>query len=256
MDRAALDITSAAAVKAAVAGCDVVFNCAAYNAVDAAESSRDLAFAVNDEGPGLLAAACAQAGARLVHFSTNYVFDGFEAAPYTESSDPRPLGVYARSKWAGEKRVLAALPSALVVRTSGVFAAVGSAVKGGSFPDRIVARARSGAPLRVVGDQTLNPTFAGHLALGALDLVAGDVSGVVHLVADGCCSFHEFAAAALRVAGLDSIPVEEVTSDEFPAAAPRPRNGCLTSELVAPLPSWREGLREWWAEASALSAPS
>ena len=241
---------------AAVEGVEVVFNCAAYNAVDGAETSRDRAFSVNDSGPGLLAAACRAAGARLVHFSTNYVFDGFDATPFSESSEPRPLGVYARSKRAGERRVLQELPTALVVRTSGVFAAVGSAVKGGSFPDRIVARARSGEALRVVGDQTLNPTYAGHLALGALDLVAGEMSGVVHLVADGCCSWHEFALEALKVAGLESVPVEEVESSEFAAAAPRPRNGCLRSERVAALPSWREGLREWWAEASALSARS
>lgn len=238
---------------AAVEGVEVVFNCAAYNAVDGAEKSRDLAFAINESGPGLLAAACRAAGARLVHFSTNYVFDGFDARPFTESSEPRPLGVYARSKRAGEKRVLQELPSALVIRTSGVFAAVGSAVKGGSFPDRIVARARAGEALRVVGDQTLNPTFAGHLALGALDLVAGEVSGLVHLVAEGCCSWYEFAVQALKEAGLESVAVEEITSSEFPAAAPRPRNGCLHSERVAALPSWREGLREWWAEVSGRS---
>src|SRR5439155_22482241 len=89
------------------------------------------------------------------------------------------------------------------------------------------------------------PTFAGHLAAGTLDLVRGGVSGVVHLVAEGCCSWHEFAVEALRVAGLGTVAVEAISSSEFAAAAPRPRNGCLQSVRVSPLPSWREALRAW-----------
>lgn len=233
-----------------MAGADLVFNCAAYNAVDAAESAagRDAAWLVNADGPGLLARVCEAGGARLVHFSTNYVFSGAGARPWTEEDEPAPLGEYARSKREGELRVLAAQPSALVIRTAGVFgrAGVGSAVKGGSFPERMAERAASGQVLRVVDDQSLNPTYAGHLAAAALALARSQAAGVVHLVAEGCCSYWEFAVEALRQAGIEAV-VERVSSDEFAAAAPRPLNGCLQSLVHPPLPAWQAGLAEWAA---------
>lgn len=244
-DRHSLSITDRQAVRAAVEGRDVVFNCAAYNAVDAAESDPAPALAANAEGPGILAEACGEAGARLVHFSTNYVFAGEGQRPFTEADEPRPLGAYARSKLEGERRVLEALPGALVVRSSGLFGAVGSAVKGGSFPERIVTRARQGQPLRVVDDQRLNPTYTEDLAAAALDLARSDVSGVVHLVAAGCCSFWELAAEALRLAGVEA-EVAHVTTAELNVPAPRPLNGCLASNRVPALRPWREGLAAWW----------
>jgi dTDP-4-dehydrorhamnose reductase len=129
---------------------EIVFNCAAYNAVDRAEVELDLAFAVNREGPANVAAACAASGARLVHFSSNFVFDGILDRPYTESDAPAPLSVYAASKLEGEQRVLDLLPHALVIRSSALFGDTGSAIKGGSFPDRSLERAQRGDPLTVV----------------------------------------------------------------------------------------------------------
>lgn len=256
LDRARLSITDREAVLAAVHGHDLVFNCAAYNAVDAAESDPGAALAVNAEGPGNLAWACREAGARLVHFSTNYVFDGSGDRPFVEHDAPRPLGAYARSKLEGERRVLEALPSALVVRSSGLFGATGSAVKGGSFPERIVARARDGQPLRVVADQRLNPTYTGDLARAALDLAGQGLEGIVHVVAAGCCSFWDLAVEALRLAGLEA-DVARVTTPELRLPAPRPLNGCLASDRVTPLRHWREGLADWWAAYSTrLAVPS
>ncbi len=252
-DRRTLSITDRAAVRAAVEGHDLVFNCAAHNAVDAAESDPRPALAANAAGPGLLAEACREAGARLVHFSTNFVFGGEGERPFTEADPPRPLGAYARSKLEGERRVLEALPGALVVRSSGLFGATGSAVKGGSFPERIVARARQGQPLRVVGDQRLNPTYTGDLARAAIDLAERGEAGVVHVVAAGCCSYWELAVEALRLAGLEP-EVACVTTAELGAPAPRPLNGCLRSIRVPPLRSWREGLAAWW-EARAGAVP-
>lgn len=227
---------------AAVEGASVVLNCAAYNGVDAAETDPTPAFAVNAVAAGAVAAACAASGARLVHFSTNYVFSGLppSARPYVESDPASPLGAYARSKVEGERAVLEALPAALVVRSAGLFGHGGSSVKGGSFPDRILARAASGAELRVVSDQYLNPTFTDDLAEATLPLV-GSASGVVHLVAAGCCSWRDFAEATVSLAGL-SVPVAGVTTAELGAAAPRPLNGCLASERVGPLRPWREAL--------------
>lgn len=137
-----LSITEAAAVEGVIAARrpDVVFNCAAYNAVDRAETERDAAFAINSDGPFVVAAACRRHGASMVHFSTNFVFDGEGAEPYLESDEPSPLSVYARSKLDGERRVLEVGTHVLVIRTAAVF--------GGpkSFPSRMLEQARVGQP--------------------------------------------------------------------------------------------------------------
>jgi dTDP-4-dehydrorhamnose reductase len=246
LDRLQLDVADAEAVERALAEHrpEMIFNAAADNAVDAAETDPQRSWRVNAEAPGGLAAACARLDIGLVHFSTNYVFDGQAAEPYSEADPPNPLGAYARSKLEGERRVLRELPAALVVRSSGLFGLAGSAVKGGSFPVRMLARARSGAPLRVVSDQVVNPTFTRDLAEASIGL-AGNLSGVVHLVAEGCCSYHELAVETLRLAGVRA-PVEAIVTAELPAsAAPRPPNGCLRSLRLAPLRHWREGLADY-----------
>lgn len=251
LSRERLDIGDESALRAAFEAHapTLVFNCAADNAVDAAEAEPERAFRVNALGPGLLAAACASARARFVHFSTNYVFDGAKPAPYVETDAVSPLGRYAESKAAGERRVLAELPAALVIRSSGLYGVVGSAVKGGSFPERIIRSAREGKPLRVVDDQVLNPTYTLDLAERALELAGEGVSGVVHVVPEGCASYWELAAEALRLAGV-GVAVERVRTGEFAVRAPRPLNGCLESVRVGPLRHWREGLRAWWSEFS------
>jgi len=223
---------------------EIVFNCAAYNAVDRAETERDLAFAVNAEGPANVAAACAAGGSRLVHFSTNFVFDGTLDRPYTESDPPAPLSAYAASKLKGEQRVLERLPGALVIRSSALFGDTGSAIKGGSFPDRILERAQRGEPLTVVSDQKVNPTYTGDLAPAAIELAASGLEGVVHVVAAGCAGWDDFARAVLEESGV-SAAVSSTLSADLSAQARRPLNGCLTSTRVAALRSWREGLHEW-----------
>jgi dTDP-4-dehydrorhamnose reductase len=201
---------------------------------------------VNASGAANAAAACGRHGARFVHFSTNFVFDGSLARHYVERDRPEPLGMYGRSKLEGEEAVLEILPPALVIRTAAVFGDRGSAVKGGSFPERIVERAIRHERIRVVSDQRVNPTYANDLAEAAITLAAGDMSGVVHVVAEGCCTWDEFARAALADCGLDA-EVESVTSADLAAAASRPFNGCLGSARVAALRPWRDGLAEWAA---------
>jgi dTDP-4-dehydrorhamnose reductase len=229
---------------------DLVFNCAAYNAVDRAEAERDRAFAINAEGPANVATVCARHGIRLVHFSTNFVFDGALARPYVESDVPAPLSVYGSSKLGGEQRVLDLLPGALVIRTSAVYGDTGSAIKGGSFPERIVARGRTGEPLRVVSDQKVNPTYAGDLAVAALELAEKGLEGVVHVVAAGCAGWDEFARAALAECGVPA-DVEATFSADLASPAARPLNGCLESTRVAALRPWREGLHEWAVRRAA-----
>jgi dTDP-4-dehydrorhamnose reductase len=222
----------------------IVYNCAAYNAVDLAETEKHIAYVVNSEGAENVAIACARHGARLVHFSTNFVFDGALDRPYAETDPPAPLGVYGASKLEGEQRVLARLPGALVIRSSALFGHTGSAVKGGSFPDRILARARSGEPLAVVSDQKVNPTYAGDLAPVAIELVAAGLEGVVHVVAAGCAGWDDFARAVLEESDVPA-PVSSILSAQLSSPARRPLNGCLTSARVAALRPWREGLHEW-----------
>ena len=217
---------------------EVVFNCAAYNAVDRAESESDAAHEVNAEGPRILAAACRRHGVALVHFSTNFVFDGKHDQPYIEADEPSPLSVYASSKLAGERNVLEVGAHVLVVRTAAVF--------GGpqSFPMRILERARSGQPLRVVSDQKVNPTYARDLAAAALELAGQGTAGIIHAVNQGCIGFDGFARATLEAFDRPET-VESVSSEAYPTPARRPLNGCLATTRFHPLRPWRAALNEW-----------
>lgn len=239
---AALSITDESGVDALISSRkpEVVFNCAAYNAVDRAESERDAAFAINAAGPGYVARACDHNSAWFVHFSTNFVFDGSGAEPYVETDVPAPLSVYGSSKLNGEQNALEAGTHVLVVRTAAVF----GSTTGRSFPERIVQRARAGESLRVVSDQTVNPTFARDLAAAAVDLAQQRFAGLVHGVSEGCASWDDFARAALTATGLHA-EVESITSDAFPTAARRPANGCLDTIRYHRLRPWQEAVGDW-----------
>jgi dTDP-4-dehydrorhamnose reductase len=249
-DRAALDVRDAEAVAAAVRRTrpDVVFNAAAYNKVDAAESEAREAFAVNAEGALNLARAARAAGALMVHVSTDYVFDGTARRPYTEDDRPLPICVYGVSKLAGEMLVAAAAPDHLTVRTSAVLGRGGSRGKGGSFVERIVARARAGEPLRVVADQEFSPTLAEDLAQALLALVERDARGLVHVTNQGTCTWHELAEAALAHAGLQ-VPVQRIRAADLAAPAARPAYSVLDNARMRALGipllrPWRDGLAE------------
>ena len=222
----------------------VVFNCAAYNAVDRAEDEPELARHVNAEGARLVATACLHHGVRLVHFSTNFVFDGTLGRPYLESDRARPLSVYGTSKLEGETAVLDILPGAVVIRTAALFGDPGSGIGGASFPERILARARDGQRLRVVSDQQINPTYALDLAHAAIEIAGTDIAGVVHVVSSGCTGWDQFARAVLAELAV-GVEVESVASADLSAPARRPPNGCLESERTRALRPWREGLHAW-----------
>ena len=159
--REELDVADDAAVAAAMAELSptLVVNCAAFHNVDVCEREEDRSFEVNARAVKRLAEACATTGAKLVHFSTNYVFDGTSSEPYDEDDRPSPRSVYAISKLAGEHAALAYAPGALVVRTAGLYGMHGSESKGGNFVTRMLARAREQGSLRMVADQRLTPTF-------------------------------------------------------------------------------------------------
>jgi dTDP-4-dehydrorhamnose reductase len=252
--RADLDITDAASIDALFRRVrpDVVFNAAAYNKVDGAESEAGRALEVNALGPRLLAHAAREAGALLVHFSTDYVFDGSATRPYREDDCPRPLGAYGASKLAGEHLVAAARGESLVIRTSAVFGRGGNRQKGGSFVERILEQARAGKPLRVVSDQTFSPTYSPDLAVAAVALVKAGARGLVHVSGGGSCSWHEFAGAALRLAAIDA-PVEAVRAADLNLTAARPSYSVLDNGRYEGL--GQPSLRPWPAALSASMQP-
>jgi len=245
-----LSVTDLAALNAALPHYkpDVVFNCAAYNAVDGAESQQDAAYQVNSQGAFNVALACAQQNARLVHFSTNFVFDGALDRPYLETDEVAPLSVYAKSKLEGEKLTSMVMPRALVIRTAALFGA-GSGHGRLSFVERILERATAGERLRVVSDQTVNPTYAVDLAAAAITLASSEMEGVVHVVSYGCTAWDEFARAALAEFGVAGV-VEPVSSAGLGAPAARPANGCLGSARTQALRPWQEALREFRESAT------
>jgi dTDP-4-dehydrorhamnose reductase len=249
-DRDDIDVTDGQSTSALISQIRprVVFNAAAWNRVDAAEAEPAAAFAVNAFAPLLLARACHAVGALLVHYSSDYVFDGTGSRPYREDDPPAPLGVYGASKLAGEHLVAAAAGEHLVIRTSGVLGRGGSEQKGGSFVERIVSRARAGTPLRVVGDQVFAPTCASELAAASIALVQAGARRLFHVTNTGTCSWHELACAALGVAGLD-VPVERIASSDLALPARRPAYSVLSCQRylgagLPPLRHWRDTLRE------------
>jgi dTDP-4-dehydrorhamnose reductase len=244
--RSDLDVRDADAVRERVTSArpDVVINATAYNKVDAAETERDEAFAVNERGPLNLARAAASVGALMVHVSTNYVFDGAKTTPYTEDDDAHPLNEYGRSKRAGERAVMGVGGDHLIVRTSALFGRGGNRAKGGSFIDRVLSRARAGEPLRIVDDQVLSTTYVPDLAAGIVSLLGAGARGMFHVVNDGECTWHTLAAEAVKGAGFD-VSVAPVSSEELGAPARRPIYSVLSTGKYRSLGLPR--LREWRA---------
>ena len=243
--RAACDITDAAAVEAAIAGAELVINCAAYTQVDRAEQEIDRAFAVNAHGAGHVARAAHAIGARMLHVSTDYVFDGAKREPYVETDAPAPLGVYARSKRAGEEEVLAACAGAWIVRTGSLYGAGGR-----NFFHAILSRARAGEPLRVIADQIVQPTWARELAR-QLVRVVGAPAGIYHATARGETTWYDAARVALHAARLD-VPIEPITTEQWGSPTPRPRYSVLAPARLEQLGlydmrPWQDALVEWIA---------
>lgn len=246
----ALDITDGAAVDAAVGalrhegGRPVVLNCAAHTAVDAAETEPEAAAAVNETGPRLLAEACARHGVHLVHVSTDYVFPGDAEVPYEPGDPTGPRSVYGRTKLAGERAVLAALPSAHVVRTAWVYGAAGA-----NFVRTMATLEAQRETLSVVDDQQGSPTWTADLAAGLLELAGSPAvpGGVLHATNGGSTTWCGFARAVFAEIGADPARVMPCTTADFPRPAPRPAYSVLSEKAWAaagltPLRPWQEAL--------------
>ena len=246
--RRQVDITDAAAVERALAssGADVVFNAAAYNQVDVAEQEPQAAFLVNGLATRNLAVACRQIDARLVHFSTDYVFDGRARHPYAEDDPTHPLSAYGVSKLSGELYAQAYLDRAIVVRTSGVYGPGGIATARGNFVELMLRLAGAGQPIRVVEDHVASPTYAPLLAARTIDLVDRDLSGLFHIAGGIPISWFQFARLIFELSGFD--PLLLATNErEYRTPARRPQYSALSNGKIerlglAPMPPLRETL--------------
>ena len=214
-------------------------NCAAYTNVDAAEEDEATAERVNADAAGNVARACAAIGARLVHVSTDYVFDGSKAEPWVESDAVAPLGAYGRTKLHGEQQVVAALDDHAIVRTAWLFGPHGP-----NFVSTMLRLAAERDEVSVVTDQVGSPTFAGHLAPALVDMAERTDTGIFHGAGAGSCSWYELTLEIYDTAGL-ACRVLPTTAVEFARPAPRPAYSVLGSEREHPitLPPWQQGVR-------------
>jgi dTDP-4-dehydrorhamnose reductase len=254
-DRGQLDITDNARVESVLAPWDpqIVFNAAAYNQVDVAESEPHASFQVNALAVRNLALACRQLDALLVHFSTDYVFDGTAGRPYTESDPTHPLGAYGVSKLAGELYAQAYLDAPLIVRTSGVFGPAGLGTARGNFVEVMLRLARSGHPIRVVEDHVASPTYAPLLASRSIDLMERGQTGIFHVGGGTPISWFHYAQAIFEV-GMPghAIELHATNEREYRTAARRPKfsalsNGKMEGLGITPMPPLADALRLYFA---------
>jgi dTDP-4-dehydrorhamnose reductase len=229
----------------------LVVNCAAYTDVDGAEADRESAFRVNAVGAGNVARAAAEVGARFLHLSTDYVFDGTAAEPYVEEAEPAPRSVYGLSKLAGEREVEAACTNALIIRTAWLYGRGGR-----NFVETVLRLADAGGPLRIVDDQTGSPTYADDLAAVIRDLAVTDVTGVVHATNAGTCTWFAFARAVLENVGRNDVELMAIATSEIDRPAPRPRYSVLSLERLTQVlgwtpRSWEDALAEYLSRRKA-----
>ena len=253
-----LDAASAAATLVALRPTHVI-NTAAWNLVDRAEDEPRAAFAINGEAVGTLAAVCERIGATLVHFSTDYVFDGAKRAPYVEDDTPNPLSAYGESKLAGERLARERCARAIVVRVAALFGTARSSGKGGTnFVETMLRAAAAGRTLRVVTDQVTTPSYTVDVARSVWRLLAEASPGIYHVTGDGETTWYEFAREIFRREGLTPA-LTGVSAAEFGARARRPPYSVLAHRALRALghpepPPWTDGLAAYLAERRALSA--
>jgi len=235
------DLTDEGATLAAVRRLEphAVVNCAAYTNVDGAEADESTADRVNGDAAGNLARACAAVAARLVHISTDYVFDGTKREPWVESDAVAPLGAYGRTKLHGEEQVTDALDDHAIVRTAWLFGPHGP-----NFVSTMLRLAAERDEVQVVTDQVGSPTFAGHLAPALVDMAERRDTGIFHGAGTGSCSWYELTLEAYDAAGI-ACRVLPTTAAQFARPAPRPAYSVLGSAREHPitLPPWQDGVR-------------
>ncbi|MDD6209542.1 MAG: dTDP-4-dehydrorhamnose reductase [Bacteroidales bacterium] len=245
-----LDITNKEAVSAFIRTNDIhyIVNCAAYTAVDKAEEDEALCFRINHEAVENLAQAATGQGARLLHVSTDYVFDGTSQTPYRETDPVAPQTVYGRSKLAGEKAALRDCPECVIVRTAWLYSSFGN-----NFVKTMIRLGKEKTDLNVVSDQLGSPTYAADLAKALLTIVSeaennNFIPGIYHFTDEGKCSWYDFAKTIHRFYGIETCDVHPVSSEEYPAKAKRPHYSVLNKQKIKTtfsvvVPHWEESLQ-------------
>jgi dTDP-4-dehydrorhamnose reductase len=251
-----LDITDTHAVSTIVESIrpELIINCAAYTRVDDAETEKTKALQVNGDGVRNLCLACRSMDIPLLHFSTDYVFDGTKTTPYTIHDKPNPINAYGRSKLAGEKHILKLLNKFYIVRTSWLFGSHGT-----NFVETMLGTAKSKKSINVVNDQRGCPTWTVHLSQAVADLIATKRCGLYNITNSGAVTWYDYAGEIFRLSGID-MKVTPVTSDRFPRPARRPANSVLDPAplpevLNREMPSWQEALGEY-LKLRGILAPS
>ena len=224
-----------------------LINAAAYTQVDKAEDEQNLAFGINALAPGYLAELCRDHSVKLVHFSTDYVFDGLSKVPYLEDHSIAPINYYGVTKAEGEKRILKSNQSSLIIRTSWVYSSHGN-----NFVKTMIKLGNSREELKVVNDQFGSPTWAKELALVTLDAIKKDLKGIYNYSQEGECSWYEFALEVKRFSGF-SAKVTPILTIEYPTRAKRPNYSLLSKEkikkdLKMEIPDWKESLNKMMKE--------
>lgn len=245
-DVAELDITDRSAVLTYMEqhAVDYVVNCAAYTAVDKAESDEVRAELLNSVAPGYLAEAVAEVGGTMIHISTDYVFDGTACRPYREDDTPCPQTVYGRTKLSGEEAVVRGCPGAMVIRTGWLYSAFGN-----NFVKTMMRLGRERDELGVVADQVGTPTYAADLAQTILTAIEQGVRpGLYHYAGLGTCSWYDFTLAIHRAAGITGCHVRPLHTEEYPAPAKRPHYSVLDKSKIQAtyhieIPWWEESLQ-------------
>lgn len=247
-DVAEFDITKQAEIKKFIAEnpVDLLINCAAYTAVDKAESEPEAAHLVNMVAPGLLAAEAASQGFAMIHISTDYVFSGQSYKPYTEADDPGPVSEYGKCKLGGEQAILNSGAKAMVIRTSWLYSAFGH-----NFLKTILRLGKEKPELKVVFDQIGTPTYAGDLAKCILDIISNHSippASVYHYSNEGCCSWYDFAKVIAEHEGLP-CKIVPIRTSEYPTPAPRPLYSVLDkskikSDYGIDIPWWKDSIHQ------------
>jgi len=241
-----LDLSDKAAVESFFTNhsIDYVVNCAAYTAVDKAEDEEALCYKVNCEAVKILGAAASSCGARMIHISTDYVFDGTNNRPYVETDVPCPTSVYGKTKLAGEETLLSVCPDSVIIRTSWLYSEFGA-----NFVKTMLRLGNEREELFVIFDQTGTPTYAGDLAMAILSVINADefVSGIYHYSNEGVCSWYDFTVKIVELAGY-GCRVMPIETKDYPTRASRPQYSVLNKKRIKniyniEIPHWEESLR-------------
>lgn len=248
-DREEIDITKPEeyGLKITEVGPDLIINAAAMNDVDGIELDDSVAKLVNGSAVGSIADICSILGIFVVHYSSDYVFDGTKQAGYVESDKPEPISKYGESKLLGERVLKQAASEYYLIRTSRLFGkqGTGEATKA-SFVDKVIAKAKAGEPLQLVDEEMSSPTYVVDLAKRTREMLAARKPfGIYHVTNSGACTWYQFGKKALELAGLGNVPVTPVPANTFPRPAKRPAFSVLKNTKLPPMRSWEEALAEY-----------